>query len=587
MNVFEDLIIELKEENLLESTVMDVDRPDDGDTYHLDDTEVPNLSYDLPEYIEDSSSTSVELESNSDHKATEPHDQQTETALADDYGIHETAVPEPKKDPIQGKRQLRGREFFKKRATGEVSSLQMVEHVLTGVEREYMKLVPRTFDDFNAKKALHAFLQLEDGVNSEEHAAAEFALMQETEAWCSALAERDRNVQVSNLRQYCENSRPALSSQALLGLGRFYRNLPYSESVRSKFDFVITRLFSRPVALEKRVCLFNREEIVTHINTLYGEWSSISLYAADDDQSSIMLTALSFEDLSIEAENASAFDQLIESDFFGRLRMFKESISELFFAPLVTATAIECNIRIGNAYVELIDRERQKIDANTLQSKYGSLNDVAVSEATGRTLELVDLLKDLSDASDSSETSLHEDHVINDESVDDGTSERHEQQNRTRAREYESEADTETAVSSIFVRRIVDNLKLNRIKENARNVNKWFLAGCLLLIAASFGVYLYANYILDDKVPTSGVANVELEDSILKDHIKVGKISGGIFYGQLQPSWDALSKDKREDYLKKVYQAGVEKGYKQVNLIGKDGKVVAYASATRLDVSMP
>ena len=465
----------------------------------------------------------------------------------------------------------------------------MVEHILTGVEREYMKVVPKTFDDFDAKKALHSFLQLEEGVNSEEHAAAEFALMQETEAWCSALAERDRNVSVSNLRQYCEYSRPALSSQALLGLARFYRNLPYSESVRSKFDFVITRLFSRPVAMEKRVCLFSRDEMLTHINTLYGEWSSISLYAADDDQSKVLLTALSFGDLSIEAENASTFDQLIEGDFFGRLRMFKESVSELFFAPLVTAAAIESNIRIGNAYVSLIDRERQRMDGESLQSKYGDHNDLAVSEATGRTLGLVDLLKELSEANEAGKAS-----------TDDNASEterpnlapqaepRNEQQTKAaRGHETEKENKTEAKESPLLVKRIVQLFRLEHIKESARNVNRWFLAGCLLMIAASFGVYYYSNYVVDDKMPAVGVASVDLNDSILNEHIKVGKISGEILYGQLLPTWDALPKDKREDYLKKVYQAGTEKGYKQVNLISKDGRVVGFASATRLDVVMP
>lgn len=587
MNVFEDLIIELKEENLLESTVMEVGQPDDNDPYHFDESEVPNIDYDLPEYIDDDGANSIEIEGNSDYHAVDSKALPSETILADDYGLQETVVPELPKEPAQGKRSPRGKEFFKKRAMGEVSSLQMVEHVLTGVEREYMKVVPKTFDDFNAKKALHSFLQIEDGANSEEHAAAEFALMRETEAWCSALAERDRDVPVSSLRQYCENSRPALSSQALLGLGRFYRNLPYSESVRSKFDFVITRLFSRPVAFEKRVCLFTRDEILTHINTLYSEWSSISLYAADDDQSNVMLTALSFEDLSIEAENASTFDQLIESDFFGRLRLFKESISELFFAPLVTAAAIESNIRIGNAYVELIDRERRKMDAQSLQSKYGNHNDSAVSEATGRTLGLVDLLKDLSEAEETSETSSGEAAVAGDETLDDNSNVGHELHSGGKFADTGREMETEAKSFPPFIQKLIGIIQLERIKENARNVNKWFLAGCFLLIAASFGLYFYANYGIDDKVPTAGVVNVELDNSVLKEHIKVGKVAGGVFYGQLQPSWDGLSKDMREDYLKKVYQAGVQKGYRQVNLIGKDGKVVAFASPTRLDVAMP
>ena len=109
----------------------------------------------------------------------------------------------------------------------------------------------------------------------------------------------------------------------------------------------------------------------------------------------------------------------------------------------------------------------------------------------------------------------------------------------------------------------------------------------MLMIALSFGLYFYATYGVSDTVPSNGVMTVDLGNSVLQDHIKVGKISGEILYGQMQPSWDTLTKEKREDYLKKVYQAGAEKGYKQVNLIGKDGKVVGYASAAKLDVMMP
>ncbi|MBK9162327.1 MAG: hypothetical protein IPM21_00080 [Acidobacteria bacterium] len=39
-------------------------------------------------------------------------------------------------------RSLNPRDFFRKRAVDEVSSMQMVEDVLSGVEREHMKVVP-------------------------------------------------------------------------------------------------------------------------------------------------------------------------------------------------------------------------------------------------------------------------------------------------------------------------------------------------------------------------------------------------------------------------------------------------------------
>ncbi len=106
----------------------------------------------------------------------------------------------------------------------------MVEHVLSGIEREYMKIVPSSYDDLRAKTALHKFLQVQGDSTTTEYAEAEFHLMRETEAWSSALSARDSKISVANLRRFCENSRPILSSQALLGLGRFYRNSAFSRT---------------------------------------------------------------------------------------------------------------------------------------------------------------------------------------------------------------------------------------------------------------------------------------------------------------------------------------------------------------------
>ena len=151
-----------------------------------------------------------------------------------------------------------------------------------------MKTVPHVFDDLNVKKALHTFIQSLDSEHEADQASSEFALMQETEAWCSALAARDKNIPVGSLRHYCENARPALSSQALVAVAKFYRNLPYSEQVRSKFDFVMTRLFSHTADNDRRSCLLDRLATLKQINTLYSEWSSVPLYAAEDDQNKIM-----------------------------------------------------------------------------------------------------------------------------------------------------------------------------------------------------------------------------------------------------------------------------------------------------------
>ena len=108
-----------------------------------------------------------------------------------------------------------------------------------------------------------------------------------------------------------------------------------------------------------------------------------------------------------------------------------------------------------------------------------------------------------------------------------------------------------------------------------------------MLIAASFGVYFWSNNLAADNISSAGVQNVDIDNPVLAEYIKTARISGETFYGLLLPSWDVLPKEKREEFLKKVYQAGAEKGYRQVNLISKDGKMVGFASATRLEVVMP
>lgn len=546
MNVFEDLIVELKQENLLERTVIEEQRFAEENLRYLDETEVPNVEFESPSIIPEESDLDVVQVETEDY----------------DAHLHDTVVPEVKQPESQvHKKPRNGQEFYRKRAMSEVSNLQMVEHVLTGVEREYMKIRPRIFDDFAAKKALNNFLQVTEDENSTEHKEAEFKLMSETEAWCTALSERDREILVSNLRQYCENSRPPLSSQALVALARFYRNLPYSDAVRSKFDFVITRLFSRPIANEMRTAFFTRDETLAHIQTLYRDWSSIAFYGDDDDGSRAMLAALSFEDLAIEAENAGSFDQLIEKDFFGRVRIFKDSIGEMFYAPNVLAAAIDANVRIGNAYVKLIDLERQRMDAESIHNKYGDLHDDTVSEGVGRTLELVELLRAPINQSVEAEEEPYE-----------------ERETEIREPLHEVVVAVEPAPARElppFVQKLV---------EQVRSMNRFIAFGSAILIALSIGIYVYANFFAAEKGGTSEVRVVGIEDPLYRDYVESARVSNETLYGLLLPTWENLSKEKKQEILQKLYQDGKSKGYSQVNLINKDGKPAGFASATRFDI---
>ncbi len=540
MNVFEDLIVELKQEKLLEQTIMELDGQLVGDDFYQRDAFVLNEGLGGDNGDDDG-------EVNSPKIVTEE--------------VASTVAALIPGDPLLLLRKPRsGQDFYRKRAVDEVSNLQMVEHVLTGVEREYMKVAPNVFDDFNAKKALNIFLHIVGDENSTDHQEVENRLMRETEAWCTHLAKRDQSVPVSSLRQYCEKSRPALSSQALLALARFYRNLPHSESVRAKFDFVITRLFSRPAGNDGRVCLFTHEEILNHINTLYREWSSIALYTADEDESKVLLTALSFEDLAIEAENAGTFDQLIERDFFGRVRNFKSSISELFYAPHVTAAAIDANVRIGNAYVLLIDRERQKSDSDSIQSKYGDLHDDSIADGTARTLDLGELLRE---------------HQSPDEI---------ESAPELKVPDTWEESDAEEPTENEVHSGLPLHLKLiHQIK----TVNKILLVASIILIAASFGIFIFSNNSVAEQPTTEGVTVLDIRDENLAEYLSTGRLSREIFYGVLRPSWNALPNEKQQEFLKKALEAGKEQGFTQIHLLTEKGKPAGFASEHRIEIIVP
>ena len=236
-------------------------------------------------------------------------------------------------------------------------------------------------------------MQVANDANSPEYSAAEFQLLKETESWYSSLSLRDMRIMTAHLRRYCETSRPPLSSPALVALARFYRNSPFTEQIRSKFDLVVTRLFSKESGANQREMVFSREELLTHLSELYADWSSVSLYSTEENDGEISQAAQEFENFTAEAEAAESFDELINSNFFNRLRIFKESCHEDFYAPQVAAAGIECNIRVGNRYVELLEEEKQAGNVADLESKYGLSHDQAISEATGKTLSLIELLK--------------------------------------------------------------------------------------------------------------------------------------------------------------------------------------------------
>lgn len=515
MTIFEDLIVELKNENLLEETVVDVS----------DKTLVEN---------------GKPLEMAPDQQAEEAFVQALD--VSDPMLEHLSEMEKP----------VNRREFYRKRAVDEMNSLQMVEHIFSAIEREHMKSAPVVFDDLEAKKALNSFLQVSDDLHSEDHAQTELALMREMEVWSTALAARDAEISIANLRRFCENSRPPLSSQAMLSLARYYRNSQFTESTRGKFEFIMTRLFAREGDFQKRFIIFEYEEMVGHIKTFYGDWSSVSLYAQNDDDANIKHAIKRFSDLAAEIEAFEQFDELIASGFFNKVRDFKEETREMFFAPTVTAAAVICNARIGNKFVDLVQKERLRTSPKLTAEKYGTQHDLIASEAAGKTVNLVDVLRS-------------------------------------------SDIDFDAIEDPVEITAYEPEFTFGGVAESARSwfkfdlyaVNRWMVVLTVLVIIASIGIYVWSEQKVDSNNGVVKADVVNIDDAKLSEYIKAGRSTTETFYGIMQPAWDNLDEKAQLAFLQNTWTFAKNKGFSRVLLLNERGKTLGYADSERSNVSRP
>ncbi len=439
---------------------------------------------------------------------------------------------------------LSEKDLYCQRLVDEVSSLQAVEHVFCGIEREQLRVAPRAFDVVPVKQALHSFIEEFKALDTVQQTEAESILRSSNQQWHTALLERDGAISTTNVRRYCEDNN--LNSKSLISLARFYRNSDFSESVRSKFDLVVTRIFSKEMRDHKRQMVFERDELIASLNELYAQWSSIPVYSVDDEDSELVLAAFRFEDFITEAKKTKKFDGLIKSGFFKRIKAFKKKTGENFYAPLLIASAVECNVAIGNRYVDLIAKEKQKADTKRLGDKYGGSHDRFVSEAASKTLRLVDLLKEKNSEADNS--NRHPNKRKNGYSI----------------------MKTVEPTSAVGGLRAYKNIILPVV---------------LVIGLIASGYFIYSSFYVGTRDLTDGEKKVQLERSFLHEFVKTAKIEDDTFLGNVTPAWDNLTDSKKEEIVGKIYSVGKVKGYNRVELKSDSGKIVAVTLGTKVEIS--
>jgi hypothetical protein len=524
MTVFEDLIVELKEENLLEDTVITVGSSADGGFFAPVHEE-----HDFAELIDSAS------------------------ALEDDSRENGAAIVGADAAAPKARQSSAAHKF----AVDQVATFQMVEHVIASIERSRLNCETRGFDELGIKKALHKFKQAAADPSSMEFVEAEAELVHEVAVWQKNLAGRDADISVPVMRQYCETCQPALSAQALFSLARFYRSLPYSEFSRGKFEFLVTRLFSRRTEGERRSAICSKEEMLGHLKSRFKDPSDSYSNISNDDPDAV-LAVLTFDDFGAEVEKASNVDALIAVNFFTRVSQFKESAGKSFFAPTVTAAAILSNIAIGNKLSDFLNAERKANRSSALLEEYGGLYDESISNAVGRTLTLEGLLR-----------------VIPADEVEQAAD--HPVENREVYREV-IDIKKDAPVRGVAER----NPKRSRF--GISGVSRWLIAATIASVVISVGLFVWANYYVDSTPVSVNVKAIDLSTTQFKDVIKEARQNGDTFYGITSPAWDGLTKEGQQDVLTRLLKFGAEKGFKRVSLINTKGQAVGYAVEGRTDV---
>lgn len=246
------------------------------------------------------------------------------------------------------------------RAVGYAKALEVVQRVISGVERAILCLVPKSYASAPAIAVARSLGQAIKEKDTARIAEAEDHFSNEIYMWRLSLCSRDQAIQPYHLRRFCERTEEHLDLSVFAALARFYRSLPHTELAQSKYDFAITRVFASISEKDQRVLRMEGERLVESISEMFETWGEKRL-PTPGSPDEIRAAVDRFRAFIAEANEINEFEELIGSGLFNRVRHLKKDLGELFYVPEVTAAAIECNVVGANKFTELFVDEGQQI----------------------------------------------------------------------------------------------------------------------------------------------------------------------------------------------------------------------------------
>jgi len=243
------------------------------------------------------------------------------------------------------------------KASNDAIRYRIVERFLSEVERWLLKSSTPIFDVILIKENIKVLRSLPSDLG-ESLAQAKIELNEEFEKWERSIVEKDRCIETYNFRRFCDSTVEPLDNEIYVALASFYKDLAYSHSNLSKFDLMVTRLYTDVDRTGRRFLRFNPQEIASHIEQTFGPPCS------EDGSQQFLDTpgaVAAIQSFIAEAQGLDDFESLIECRLFDRFREFKQELREQFFEPSVVAAAIQCNVVFANAFNEMLEAANESL----------------------------------------------------------------------------------------------------------------------------------------------------------------------------------------------------------------------------------
>jgi hypothetical protein len=234
---------------------------------------------------------------------------------------------------------------------GQIGSIKTLDQIFFAVEKDQLKIQVTPFDSLALNMALQEF--------QKGNLAAKENVYDEILKWQEYLLERDENIGLKNLRIHCETAKPALNSKALLTLAEFYQNVS-----RSKFEMLLTRVFSRVTENSKRRLIVESADLEQHIVNIFSKGDQSS--AESDVRDSVMFKCGHFREQANECQNLGG---MVGVELLNKYSEFKKELGSEFYDAKVLTAIIETNVFIGNRFVTLLIREKNGAASVNLENK--------------------------------------------------------------------------------------------------------------------------------------------------------------------------------------------------------------------------